>query len=57
VQQLLPRFESSTIGEEYGEKAIFRLRVPVANADAIRGALLDATSGRAELSGHSEEPG
>lgn len=49
VQQLLPRFESSSLGEDYGEKATFRLRVPVANAESLRAALLDATSGRAEL--------
>jgi uncharacterized YigZ family protein len=51
VQQLLPRFESSSVGEEYGERVTFRVRVPVANADGIRSALLDATSGKAELSG------
>jgi uncharacterized YigZ family protein len=49
VQQLLPRFESSSLGEEYGERATFRLRVPVANVVAMRAALLDATSGRAEV--------
>ena len=49
VQQLLPRFESSSLGEEYGERATFRLRVPVANVEAVRAALLDATSGRAEV--------
>jgi uncharacterized YigZ family protein len=49
VQQLLPRFESSSLGEEYGERATFRLRVPVANVEAMRAALLDATSGRAEV--------
>src|SRR5665213_1331438 len=48
-QQLLPRFESSSLGEEYGERATFRLRVPVANVEAMRAALLDATSGRAEV--------
>lgn len=49
VQQLLPRFEASSLGEEYGERATFRLRVPVANVEAMRAALLDATSGRAEV--------
>ncbi len=49
VQQLLPRFESMSVGEDYGEKANFRLRVPVANVDMLREALLDATSGRAEI--------
>lgn len=49
VQQLLPRFESSSLGEDYGEKAIFRLRVPVAFVASLRAALLDATSGRAEV--------
>jgi uncharacterized YigZ family protein len=49
VQQLLPRFESSSLGEEYRERATFRLRVPVANVEAMRAALLDATSGRAEV--------
>ncbi|HEY8793648.1 MAG TPA: YigZ family protein [Gemmatimonadaceae bacterium] len=49
VQQLLPRFESTSLGEDYGEKASFRLRVPVASVEAMRDALLDATSGRAEV--------
>jgi len=49
VQQLLPRFGSSSLSEEYGERATFRLRVPVANVEAMRAALLDATSGRAEV--------
>jgi len=49
VQQLLPRFGSSSLSEEYGERATFRLRVPVANVEAVRAALLDATSGRAEV--------
>ena len=49
VQQLLPRFGSSSLSEEYGERATFRLRVPVANVEAMRAALLDATSGRAEM--------
>ena len=49
VQQLILRFESTSLGEEFGERASFRLRVPVANVEAIREALLDATSGRAEL--------
>lgn len=49
VQQLLVRFESTSESEEYGEKATFRLRVPVSHVSALRAALLDATSGRAEL--------
>jgi uncharacterized YigZ family protein len=49
VQQLLGRFESTSESEEYGEKATFRLRVPVSRVSALRAALLDATSGRAEL--------
>jgi uncharacterized YigZ family protein len=49
VQQLLPRFESTSLGEDYGAKATFRLRVPVANVEAMRDALLDTTSGRAEV--------
>ncbi len=49
LQQLLPRFESSSLGEEYGERATFRLRVPAARVDEMREALLDATSGRAEV--------
>jgi uncharacterized YigZ family protein len=49
VQQLLGRFESTSESEEYGEKATFRLRVPVSRVDAMRAALLDATSGRAEF--------
>jgi len=49
VQQLLGRFESTSEGEEYGERATFRLRVPVSRVSALRAALLDATSGRAEL--------
>jgi uncharacterized YigZ family protein len=49
VQQLLGRFESTAESEEYGEKATFRLRVPVSRVSALRAALLDATSGRAEL--------
>lgn len=49
VQQLLPRHEASSLGEDYGERATFRLRVPVARAEAMRDALLEATSGRAEV--------
>jgi putative IMPACT (imprinted ancient) family translation regulator len=49
VQQLLGRFESISEGEEYGEKATFRLRVPLSHVNALRAALLDATSGRAEF--------
>jgi uncharacterized YigZ family protein len=49
VQLLLSRYESSSLGEEYGEKTTFRLRVPVASVDAMREALLDATSGKAEV--------
>ncbi len=49
VQQLLARFESTAESHEYGEKATFRLRVPVSRVSALRAALLDATSGRAEL--------
>lgn len=49
VRQLLARFESMSEGEAYGEKATFRLRVPTAHVNAMRTALLDATSGRADL--------
>lgn len=49
VQQLAQRFESTSLGEDYGEKASFRLRVPETNVEAMRAALLDATSGRAEV--------
>ena len=49
LQQLLPRFESSSLHEDYGERATLRLRVPVARAGEMRAALLDATSGRAEI--------
>src|SRR5665647_699835 len=61
LQQMLPRFESSSLSEEYGERATFALRVPVAQAEALRTALLDATSGRAEVALRDptslEEPG
>ncbi|MEO8881427.1 MAG: YigZ family protein [Gemmatimonadaceae bacterium] len=49
VQQLLLRHEAASLTEDYGERATFRLRVPVARAEAMRDALLDATSGRAEV--------
>lgn len=49
VQQLLNRFGSTSESEEYGERATFRLRVPAAHVSAMRAALLNATSGRAEL--------
>lgn len=49
LQQLLPRFESSSLHEDYGERATFRLRVPGSRAEELRAALLDATSGRAEV--------
>lgn len=49
VQQLAQRFESTSLGEDYGEKATLRLRVPETNVEAMRAALLDATSGRAEV--------
>ena len=58
---MLPRFESTSLHEDYGERAIFRLRVPEARADALRAALLDGTSGRAEVAlgdpSAPEEPG
>lgn len=50
VQQLLARFESTSEGQEYGERVTFRLRVPLSRVSALRAALLDATGGRAELS-------
>jgi uncharacterized YigZ family protein len=49
VQQLLERFESLSESEDYGERATFHLRVPASRVSAVRAALLDATSGRAEL--------
>jgi uncharacterized YigZ family protein len=49
VQQLLGRYESTSVSEEYGERATVRLRVPRSRVSALREALLDATSGRAEL--------
>ncbi|MEP7064659.1 MAG: YigZ family protein [Gemmatimonadota bacterium] len=49
VQQLLGRFESASEREDYGERATFCLRVPVSRMSAVRAALLDATSGRAEF--------
>jgi putative IMPACT (imprinted ancient) family translation regulator len=49
VQQLLERFESTSENEEYGERASFVLHVPVPHVEAMRRALLDATSGRAEV--------
>jgi uncharacterized YigZ family protein len=55
VQQLLARFESAAESEEYAEKATFRLRVPLSRVSALRTALLDATSGRAELA--AADPG
>jgi uncharacterized YigZ family protein len=61
LQQLLPRFESSSLNEDYGERATFRVRVPEARVDELRAALLDATSGRAEVAiagpNAVEEPG
>ena len=36
VLQQLPRFESTSLGEDYGEKATFRLRVPLASIEAMR---------------------
>ena len=49
VHQLLARFEVGSLGEEYGERATLRLRVPATRLEAMRQALLDATSGRAEI--------
>jgi uncharacterized YigZ family protein len=49
LQQLLPRFESTSLHEDYGERVTFRLRVPAARVESMRAALLDATSGRAEI--------
>jgi uncharacterized YigZ family protein len=49
VQQLLTRFESMSESEEYAERVTFRLRVPESRVSAIHAALLDATSGRAEI--------
>ena len=61
LQQLLPRFESTSMNEDYGERATFRLRVPEARVSELHAALLDATSGRAEvvIAGEiaREEPG
>jgi uncharacterized YigZ family protein len=55
VQQLLGRFEATSEGEEYGEKATFRLRVPVTRLNDVRMALLNATSGRAQF--QVDDPG
>jgi len=49
VQQQLARFEATSRNEEYGEKVTFELRVPLSRVSALRAALLDATSGKAEL--------
>jgi uncharacterized YigZ family protein len=49
VQQLLPRFESVSKSEQYGERVTFQLHVPVSRVSAMRAALLDATSGKAEI--------
>ena len=49
VRQLLARFEAASDGEVYGERATFRLRVPTVHVNAMRTALMNATSGRAEL--------
>jgi uncharacterized YigZ family protein len=61
LQQMLPRFESTSQHEDYGERATLRLRVPAARAAELRAALLDATSGRAEVALSDptalEEPG
>jgi len=52
VQQQLPRFEATSLGAAYAERATLRLRVPVASVGALRDAVLDATSGRAEVALH-----
>lgn len=61
LQQLLPRFESSSLHEDYGERVTFHVRVPVARAAELRSSLLEATSGRAkvapEVPAALEEPG
>ena len=49
VRQLLARFESTSDGEVYAERATFRLRVPTAHVNAMRTALMNATGGRAEF--------
>lgn len=51
VRQLLPAHEAELVGEAYGEEVTYRLRLPDANADALRAAVLDATRGQARVQG------
>jgi uncharacterized YigZ family protein len=47
VQLLLPAHEAEVLAQEYGARVSYELRLPEANAEALRAALLDATRGRA----------
>ena len=49
VQQLLPSFEAEVVSQDYGTAVRYELRVPRPGAAALRAALLDATSGAAEV--------
>ena len=49
VQQLLPAFEAEIVSQEYGTDVRYELRVPRPSAPALRAALLNATSGGAEV--------
>jgi uncharacterized YigZ family protein len=49
IQQMLLRFEALALSEDYGVRATFRLRVPVARLAALEGALRDATRGQVEV--------
>lgn len=47
IQLLLPTFEATIVDQTYAEYVSYELRVPQPNREALRAALLDATSGRA----------
>jgi uncharacterized YigZ family protein len=49
VRQLLPAHEAELLAEEYGEAVTYRLRLPDAQAPALRAALMDATRGQARV--------
>lgn len=45
-KRVCPDFEAEIVGEEYGSKALFTLKLPAERADALKAAVTDLTNGR-----------
>jgi len=57
VQQAFASLGAEVLEQEYGVDVRYRLRVPRANAEALRAAVADATRGEGAFSVISEDAG